>query len=175
MYDIIIKNSKILDGTGIPCFKGNIGIKEEKIVEISKNQLSQDSKHIIDGDGLFTSPGFVDMHTHADMSIFTNPLGKSLVMQGVTLVLTGNCGSSPAPLDEAMKKRWLQRSRGYSPSWEDFSGYLDAIEREEFSSNIATQIGHNAIRSYVMGEFADRPSNKAELKEMSEILKKFTK
>jgi N-acyl-D-amino-acid deacylase len=169
MYDIIIKNSKILDGTGIPSYRGNIGIKGEKIVQVSKTTLSQDSENIIDGDGLFAAPGFVDMHTHADISIFTNPFGKSLVMQGVTLVLTGNCGSSPAPLDDEMKKRWMQ-SGGYLPSWDNFSGYLDAIEQAKFSSNVATQIGHNSIRAYVMGEYADRPSNKTELNEMSEIL-----
>jgi N-acyl-D-amino-acid deacylase len=170
MYDIIIENSKILDGTDIPGISGSIGIKGEKIVEVSKTQLSQDSKCTIDGDGLFTAPGFVDMHTHADLSLFTNPLGKSLVMQGVTLILTGNCGSSPAPLNDDIKKRWLQRGGGYSLSWDDFPGYLDAIEGAKFSSNIATQIGHNSIRAYVMGEFADRPSNKAELDEMSEVL-----
>lgn len=170
MYDLIIKDSKILDGTGIPSFKGNIGIKGEKIVEISKIQLSQDSEHIIDGEGLFVAPGFVDMHTHADMSIFTNPLGKSLVMQGVTLIVTGNCGSSPAPLNDDLKKRWLQRGGGYSPNWDDFSGYLDAVERVKFTSNVATQIGHNSIRAYVMGQYADRSAKKTELDEMSEIL-----
>ena len=170
MYDLIIKNSKIIDGTGIPCFTGNIGIKGEKIVEISKSQLSQDSEDIINGDGLFSAPGFVDMHTHADVSLFTNPLGKSLVMQGVTLVLTGNCGSSPAPLNDDLKKGWLLRGLGYSPDWDDFPGYLDAIDRAKFSSNVATQIGHNSIRAYVMGEFAARPSNNTELHDMSIIL-----
>jgi N-acyl-D-amino-acid deacylase len=170
MYDIIIKNSKILDGTGIPCFRGNIGLKGEQIVEVSKKQLSQDAKRTIDGESLFSAPGFVDMHTHADISLFTNPLGKSLVMQGVTLVLTGNCGSSPAPLNDDLKKGWLLRGLGYSPGWDDFPGYLDAIDREKFCSNVATQIGHNSIRAYVMGEFADRPSNNTELNDMSLIL-----
>jgi len=170
MYDIIIKNAKILDGTGIPSYLGNIGIKEEKIVEVSKGQLPQDSESVIDGKGLFASPGFVDMHTHADMSLFTNPLGKSLVMQGITLVLTGNCGSSPAPLDKDLKKRWTQRGGGYPPDWDDFSGYLDAVDEAEFSVNVAAQIGHNSIRAYVMGQYANRPSNKNELDEMAEIL-----
>ena len=170
MYDLIIKDSKILDGTGIPSFRADIGIKGEKIVEVSKTQLSEESEKIIDCNGLFAAPGFVDMHTHADISIFTNPLGKSLIMQGVTLVLTGNCGSSPAPLDDDIKKGWLLRGGGYKPDWDDFPGYLDAIERAKFSSNIATQIGHNSIRAYVMGEYAARASNKTELDEMSEIL-----
>ena len=61
MYDIIIKDSKILDGTGVPCFKGNVGIKDEKIVGISKTQLSQDSEYVIDGEGLFIVSTFCKM------------------------------------------------------------------------------------------------------------------
>jgi len=171
MYDILIKDSTVIDGTGNPGYKADIGVKDRKITKISRTGIHEHADTVIEAAGLMISPGFVDMHTHADVSVFTNPLGKSLLMQGVTLVVTGNCGSSPAPLNAEMKRNWKARGRGFEPAWDTFPEYMDKVDDAEFTVNVATQIGHNAIRSYVMGQFADRRCNQQELEEMSTILR----
>lgn len=172
MSDYLIKNALVIDGTGIPWYKADVTIEGEKITTVSKTPYEGHSKHLIDAQGLALSPGFVDMHTHADISLFTNPYGNSLVRQGVTLVLTGNCGSSPAPLNEQTKQRWLQRLRDtpMELKWSTYDEYLNHIDAAKFSVNVATQIGHNTVRAHVMGNYAKQNPSKSELDIMISII-----
>ncbi len=97
-YDIIIKGGKIVDGTGRAAYVGDIAIINERIVAVGK--VSGDAATVIDANGLVVCPGFVDTHSHADRSIIRRPLAENFVMQGVTMVLAGQCGGSAAPSED---------------------------------------------------------------------------
>ena len=89
-YDLLIKNTKIVDGTGSAAYKGDVAIKGEKIVAVGK--VKGDADTVIDGSGLVTSPGFIDTHTHADNNILEYPQAENFIMQGITTIVAGNCG-----------------------------------------------------------------------------------
>ena len=97
MLEVLIKNGKILDGTGNPWFKADIGIKEGKIAVIGRN-LSSEAQMVIDAEGLVVSPGFIDMHTHSDLRVFKHPEEDAKLMQGITTALVGQDGLSVAPI-----------------------------------------------------------------------------
>lgn len=150
-YDVLIKNTKIVDGTGKAAFKGNIAIKGEKIVRVGK--FKGDAARVIDGSGLVTCPGFIDPHSHADMTIMKYPLAENLVMQGITTVMAGNCGISPAPLKDLTFGEWLSK-----------------VEKLGISLNMAPLVGHNTIRRLVMGEDWRRKATSAEIEEMKKYV-----
>ena len=95
MYDLIIKNGKIIDGTGSPCFRADVAIKDGKIAKIGRG-LEGASK-IIDADGLTVTPGFIDSHSHSDSNILTYPEQIEKIEQGITTSIAGQCGGSIAP------------------------------------------------------------------------------
>ena len=99
MYDIIIKNGTVIDGTGKPMYKADVGIQEDKIKEI-RNLQNERAEFVIDAQGQYVCPGFVDVNNHSDTywRIFLNPDLESLIYQGITTIIGGNCGSSLAPL-----------------------------------------------------------------------------
>jgi N-acyl-D-amino-acid deacylase len=146
-YDVIIKNTRIVDGTGSAHYKGDIAIKGEKIVAIGK--VKGDAQTVLDGSGLITCPGFIDPHTHADWDIIEYPLAENFIMQGITTVIAGNCGGSPAPDVDLT-----------------FEGWLSKVEETEISINLAMLVGHNQIRELVMGEDYKREATDQELDEM---------
>lgn len=177
MSDYVITDALVLDGIGIPPFKANVAVNGDRIASVSSSVARQDEK-VIDAKGLILCPGFVDMHTHADVSVFSDPCGSSLALQGVTSVVLGNCGNSPAPLTPEVRKMWQQRlpwgeeeGRG-AITWSTFEEYLSAIEKAKFSVNVAAQIGHNSIRSYVMGHYTKEstptPNQMREMKTLVE-------
>jgi len=96
-FDIIIKGGAIFDGTGSPSFKADIGISEGKITKIG--DISEKGNINIEAQGLAVSPGFIDMHNHADHAILKFPNAECYIMQGVTISLVGNCGLSMAPVN----------------------------------------------------------------------------
>ena len=95
--DILIKNTNIIDGLGKPGFIGDIGIKDKKIVLVGKSNVNMEADMVIDGTGLVTCPGFIDSHTHADLSIHEDSGAENFIMQGVTSVVGGHCGISVSP------------------------------------------------------------------------------
>ena len=97
MYDLIIKNGLIIDGTGSDAYISDIGIIGEKISSISK-EITEESKVVIDAKGKFVTPGFIDPHSHAEMNVLFYNKCQSLVFQGVTTFVGGNCGGSAAPV-----------------------------------------------------------------------------
>lgn len=133
-YDLIIVNGTILDGTGSESFQADIGILDERIVEIG-DLKNAEAKTIIDASGMVVSPGFIDMHTHLE-PIMEMPDAKSLIMQGVTLALGGPDGGGPWP----------------------FGSYLDSLEQLGTGPNLAYLIGHNTIRREVMGNVDQAPT-----------------
>jgi N-acyl-D-amino-acid deacylase len=164
MYDLIIRNGTIVDGSGMPRFHGDVGIAGGKIAAIGK---VHDSAHeTIDADGHVVAPGLIDAHTHMDAQVFWDALGTCSCWHGVTSVVMGNCGFSLAPCgekDKLLVMRNLERAEDISPeameagikwSWTTFSEYLDAVERQPKGINYAAYMGHSALRTYVMGQRA---------------------
>lgn len=149
--DVIIKNGKIIDGTGNSWFYGDIAIKENKIHAIGKLSGWKAGK-IIDATGLIVAPGFIDVHTHIEDDEAKNPYATNFIYDGVTTVITGNCGASNIDL-----KRYFK--------------YLDSLR---LSVNIATLVGHNDVRKEVMGR-SNRTPTESELKKMEAIVEQAMK
>jgi N-acyl-D-amino-acid deacylase len=145
-YDILIRNGKIIDGTGNSWFYGDIGIRDGKIINIGNLNEASASK-IINATGLIVSPGFIDVHTHIEGDEIKNPTAENFIYDGVTTVITGNCGASKV----------------------NISKYLEMIDSLKTSINIATLIGHNDVRRAVMGT-ARRDPLENELREMEKLV-----
>jgi N-acyl-D-amino-acid deacylase len=172
MFDIIIKNAKVIDGSSIPWFKADIGIECGKISMIG-NLKDEKADYTIDALKLFATPGFIDIHTHADFTILVNPRAESLVRQGVTTLVVGNCGHAVYPIKED-KKELIKRTifgyvEGIEINWNTLEGYFKRLEEQGIAVNVAALSGHGAIRIAVMG-FDNRKPTKDELEEMRKLV-----
>jgi N-acyl-D-amino-acid deacylase len=164
-FDLIIKNGTVIDGSGRPGFNANVGIKDGLIVDIDPN-LNGSTSETIDAEGYVVTPGFIDGHTHYDAQIHWDPLVTSSSYHGVTSVVMGNCGFSLAPCSEKDMKlviENLQRAEDLPPeamyagikwSWTNFREWMDTLEGLPKGINYASQVGHCALRTFVMGERA---------------------
>ena len=166
--DIIIKNGRVIDGNSNPWFRADVGIKGERIARIGDLSGAQ-AEAVIDAGGMVVSPGFIDIHNHSDIALLADGRAESMVHQGVTTVITGNCGNSPFPLiGDALE----DASRSYGPQhglevdWTDMAGYEARLLRQGISVNTGVYIGHGTLRKAVMGR--DRteltPSDLEEMK-----------
>jgi N-acyl-D-amino-acid deacylase len=167
-YDLVIINGRIIDGTGNPWYESDVAIKNGKIALIGKANGGMDGK-IIDAKGLIIAPGFIDAHSHSDsVTLFYRQMESTLV-QGITTVVAGQCGSSIAPvnpdlIDELEKDwfSWLPEGFGFKISWNSFNEYLQEEEKEGLGTNVAHLVGHGTIRIACMG-FEAREPTKGEL------------
>jgi len=175
-YDLLIKATTIVDGSGRPAFKGCVGVKGGKIAAVG--DLRGDGERVIDGSGLVTCPGFVDLHSHSDFTILINPRAESKIHQGVTTEVTGNCGSTAAPLLDDHRSELLDYlsttlgiggSESLSWDWTFFGEYLDHLRRHPLGVNLAPLVGHATLRIAVMG-VADRPPTEEEMTAMEDLL-----
>ena len=172
MYDLHIKNGLIFDGTGTAPYLADVGAVDGEIVAIG--QLEGEATKILDAGGLAVSPGFIDLHTHSDMSFLLDPTAQSKVRQGVTLEVAGNCGFSfCAPLQGAaqdmLETRVSQYTDSFDVTWQDFDGYLSALESSGSTLNLAVQVGHSTVRSCVVG-LDDRAPDGDELDRMKALV-----
>jgi N-acyl-D-aspartate/D-glutamate deacylase len=163
-YDLIIKNGTVIDGSGMPRFRADVGIVNGKIATIGK--IREQARQTLDAEGHVVTPGFIDAHTHMDAQVFWDPLGTSSCWHGITSVVMGNCGFSLAPCpekDKLLVMRNLERAEDISPeameagikwSWTTFPEYLDAVDCLPKGINYTAYMGHSALRTYVMGERA---------------------
>jgi len=172
LYDLVIKNGKIVNGAGNPWFKADIAVKDGRIVEIESLGNVEAAK-VIDADGLVVSPGFVDLHNHSDFEVMLHPRAESIVRQGVTLIVVPNCGGGSAPLNEEMKEEMRKRG-GVSVDWSTFEEYLRKLDGVGSSINVAPLIGFGTIRRYVMG-YEMRAPTMGELSQMREEVEKAMK
>src|ERR1700749_28181 len=134
-FDIILKNGKIIDGTGNPWFYGDVGIVKDKIISIGDLSKSKADK-IIGVTGLIVAPGFIDVHTHVEGDEKKTPTADNFIYDGVTTVITGNCGSSEVDLKKYFK-------------------FLDSLK---LSVNVGSLIRNNDVRKAVLGEAAVTPN-----------------
>ncbi len=133
--DLVILNGKIIDGTGNSWYHGDVGIKAGKIVLIGKLKNAT-SRQTLDAEGLFIAPGFIDVHTHIEGGELTTPTADNFIFDGVTSVVTGNCGGSNL----------------------DMAAYFRRLDSVKTSINVASMIGHNTVRRAVMGDLQRDPT-----------------
>jgi N-acyl-D-amino-acid deacylase len=174
MFDLVLANGRILDGCGNPWFWGDVAIQGGRIAQVAPAGTLQGEK-TIDVGGRFVAPGFIDIHTHSDLSILVNRRAESAVRQGATTHVIGNCGMSPAPVDDGhlaeMRRYWGRISEQPEVTWEwrTFAQYLRTLEEGGLAINVASLAGHAALRIATMG-FDDREPTPVELARMKELL-----
>ncbi len=181
-YDLVIKNGMVIDGSGLPRYRADVGVRHGRIVEIGR--IRERARELIDADGQVVAPGFVDGHTHMDAQVFWDPLGTSSCWHGITTVVMGNCGFTLAPCaaaDKHLVVRNLQRAEDIPPEameagiewrWTTFPEFLDRLASLPKGINYAGYIGHSALRTYVMGERAfEAPAGEDDLKLMERELR----
>lgn len=182
MYDLIIRGAEICDGTGAPRRRGDVAVRDGRIVEVG--HVDGGARRTIEAAGLVLAPGFIDLHTHYDCQVSWDRLLTPSCWHGVTTVVMGNCGFTIAPCrpaDRELLMRMLLYVEGMPTEalragiqweWESFPEYLDTIERWHPGLNIAAFVGHSAIRYYVMGAAAtERAATEAELARMQQIVR----
>ena len=173
MLDLLIKNGKIVDGTGNPWYYSDIGIKDGMIAQIGK--IDTESSETIDASHQVVAPGFIDGHTHSDLLLFDQPYGEIKLQQGITTEVVGNCGLAPAPLSKNYTKvlqGYIEPYIGKFPSqcsWESIEEYMKALESIRPSENIATYVAQGALRIAVMG-FEKRTASTDEMMKMKCLL-----
>lgn len=170
MYDIIFRNARIVDGTGSPWYRGEVAVKDGVIVDVG-SKLEGRAVKVIDCGEMVLSPGFIDSHSHSDTCWFVDKRGESKIRQGVTTEVTGQCGSSPAPITEKRLGAAISvtTDEGSEVTWRTFGEYLDALEKNGVGINIAPLVGHGALRASAMG-YEKRPPNPEEMQAMKELL-----
>ncbi|MFW9915556.1 MAG: amidohydrolase family protein [Candidatus Thorarchaeota archaeon] len=173
-FDILIKNGKILDGTGNPWYSGDLALFEGKIRAIGK-LVDVTSHRTIDAKGLIVSPGFIDVHNHSDETTLVYRQMENAIMQGITTMVAGNCGMGLAPIKPEIREHVQKRlSLGLPPevqlkiTWETFDEYLREEEKEGLGVNVAHLVGHGPIRASAMG-LDDREPSIDELDTMKEL------
>ncbi len=162
MHDFVIRNARIVDGSGAPAYHGDVAVDGEQITAVGGKQGA--GKREINADGLLLAPGWVDVHTHYDGQATWDPYLTPSCWHGVTTAVMGNCGVGFAPAHPS-KHDWLiglmegvedipgtALAEGIAWDWKTFPQYLDALERMPRALDIAAQVPHGAVRAYVMGE-----------------------
>ena len=175
MYDHLIKNVHIVDGTGGEAFTGDIGVKDGRIVVIGS--LQGESRRTIDGAGLVATPGFIDMHSHTDLEYFKAKAPDAKIRQGVTTELLAQDGLSVAPVSDenvALLSELTAGLLGALPpeawTWRTFDDYLQALEQRGLPNNAAVLVPHGPVRIMAMG-MDDRPATPKELGEMKLLIR----
>ncbi len=174
MFDVVIKNGRIADGTGNPWFLADVGIKDGKIGRIGSLD-GEPAGEIIDANGFVVAPGFIDMHCHSDAVVFARPRDQGKILQGVTTEVVGNCGSSAAPVNEETLpalQDYLAPLFGTFPlawDWKSIGEYLERVEENKTISNVAALVGHGSVRVAVMA-FDNREPTPDELAKMKELV-----
>lgn len=158
MLDLVFKNARVFDGTGSPWFRADVGIKDGYIVRVGN--VTEGAKTVVDAAEKCLSPGFIDAHSHSDYILLTNPTADSKIMQGVTLEVIGQCGSSAAPRGLGFRPDEDTSSEGIeNPTWTDMASYINLLEEQGISINVAPLVGHGTIRKQVMGSDRRAPTS----------------
>src|SRR5437016_1788435 len=181
-YDLLIKNGRVVDGSGGPSFRGDVAVKDGKIVEIGK--LSGTATRTVDSAGQVVAPGFIDNHCHYDAQVTWDPLCSYSCDHGATSVIFGNCSLSLAPVKKDRKKQErlseflsyveaipMEVLKTLEFTWEGFPEYLDQMDRN-LGVNVGNLIGHTAVRYYVMDDDCQkRTASDDEIKAMQDLVR----
>jgi len=170
MLDILIKNGVVVDGTGKPAFKADVGIAAGRIAVVAED-IEQEAKRTIQAQALHLAPGFIDPHTHSDLTLLVNPRAESKIRQGVTTEVIGNCGSSPAPLLGATveEAQAAAKSVDLDVTWASMAEYLERLRQSGIAVNVVPLVGHNTVRGAVLG-FDDVQPTTEQQAEMEQLV-----
>ncbi|MBY0401037.1 amidohydrolase family protein, partial [Myxococcota bacterium] len=180
-FDLVIRGAKVIDGTGLPGYVADVGIRGERIGRIGR--IREEGAREIDGRGLVLAPGFIDVHTHYDVQLDWDPTASPATWHGVTTILAGNCGFTLAPARpedvdwlagmlsrvEGMSREALRAGLRFSGGsfadyWRRFEGKLGV--------NVGSYVGHSAVRRYVMGDAAsEREATPQEIDAMKALVR----
>lgn len=168
-FDVLILNATVVDGTGNPWYKADIGIRGDRIAAIGLFKNAR-ANSVIDAAGKVVSPGFIDMLGQSELSLLVDPRGMSKISQGITTEVTGE-GNSAAPINDRILedlKAWQQR-HNVDVHWRDLDGYFRALEARKPALNVATFVGATQVRRYVIG-LDDRAPTPEELEQMKALV-----
>jgi N-acyl-D-aspartate/D-glutamate deacylase len=181
MHDIVIRGGSVVDGTGAPASRADIGVRDGRVAAIG--DVPERGEQEIDADGRVVCPGFVDVHTHYDGQVLWDPTVSPSPLHGVTTVVAGNCGLTLAPVrpeDEDFLVRMFSRveaiplgslQQGITFRWKSFGEFLDVVEQSGVVVNVGFLAGHSALRRSVMGRRASSdPASAGEVEEMCAAL-----
>src|SRR5713226_7575674 len=179
-YDLLICNGRVVDGSGMPAFRGDVGIKDGKIVEIGK--LSGAAQRTIDAEGRAVAPGFIDNHCHYDAQVTWDPLCTFSPEHGATTVIFGNCSLSLAPVRRGTEERLaeflsyveaipMEVLKTVEFDWETIPQYIEQLDNN-LGINVGNLIGHSAVRHYVMGDDCQKAgATEAQVKAMQDVVR----
>ncbi len=169
-FDIVIRNGRIIDGTGSPWYSGDIGIRGGRIAAIG-NLAGAPVKHTIDANGRVVAPGFIDMLGQSELTILVDPRVPSKIFQGITTEITGE-GDSIAPLNDALLRAGHLTFEHYhlTPDWKSFREYFARLEHQGIGINLGSYVGATQVRRIVIGD-ADRAPTAAELEQMKSLVR----
>ncbi len=183
MYDLVIDNARICDGTGASSFMGSVGVQDGLITYLGTD-TGLAAQRRIDADGLVLAPGFIDPHTHYDAQVAWDPLLTSSPWHGVTTVVMGNCGVGVAPVKPSTRDILLHdlvnveaipyevMEAGIDWQWESYGQYMDALDKRGMGINVAGLVAFTPLRHYVMGEASfERTATDAEISQMYTLLR----
>ena len=163
MFDFIIRGGKVVDGAGGPAFDADVAVKDGKIARVAP-QIEGDACRVLDASGLVVSPGFVDNHSHGDMTFLAGTDGYNYLEQGITCEIAGQCGGTPAPSYPGVFSDAEMLTEGRFPSGEmmkvceTFTSMCEYVDRMELPTNMAFLIGHGNVRACVVGHSDAEPT-----------------
>ena len=173
MYDLLIENGRVLDGTGSPWFRADVAVVGDRIVAMGRLG-DREAAQTIDAAGHFVAPGFIEEHSHADVTVLVDPLAQSCIRQGMTTLVVGNCGHAAAPVKTDMVDDYragaaIYEVDGYDWTWETMGEYRDTVRQARTSVNIVAMTGHLNVRHLAIGE-ANRPARPDERRRMRDLV-----
>src|SRR5919106_652302 len=175
MYDLLIRNAKVVDGSGNPWFRGDVAVSGAAIAGVGR--VTGEAARVIEANGLCVCPGFIDVHAHGDFTPFDKTVVDYKLRQGITTEVNGNCGFSAAPVDPStvgLVRRYVEGfiapEQGVPWNWQSLGEYLDCIAQAQMVINIVPLIGHGALRAAAMG-YEQRAPSTTELDTMKALMR----
>ena len=154
-FDLVIRNGRIVDGTGNPWFYGDLAIRGKRIVAVGQISADAPSKQVIDATGLVVSPGFIDIHSHSDTLLLEDGSAHSKIRQGVTTEVLGEADSAGPALGQLPVRKQVVGDR--TLQWKTLGEYFDTLDREGIAVNVASYVGLGTVWRCVMGDSFERP------------------
>ena len=173
MYDLLIKNGLVVDGSGDVPFLADVAVVGDSIEKIG--HIDEPAKKVIDAQGKIVTPGFIDIHCHSDAIVFQPGKNPKRLQQGFTTEVVGNCGISCAPITPEFKDRWAAYCAPFFShmpvpfNWNSYDEYLKEVEKNQLCLNMAGLVGHGTVRACVAG-FEDRPFTEEEMHKAEKFL-----
>ena len=181
MYELVIKNGLVIDGTGLPAYQADVAVNDGRIAKIGR--IDAEAAETIDAQGKAVAPGFIDPHTHFDAQLLWDGAAKPALTHGITTIVPGNCSLSLAPLKEKHRMKLVGMfnqieempykafAEGVEWDWETFDEYIERI-KQGLAINVAPLVGHSLLRLWVMeDESMQRTATEAEIDEMKSLLR----